>query len=104
MYEICTDGLDPPEQDVGFLECTTEHHALLVVDVVVRCPVHHQVLLVGQLLGLRVDVASLVASQVVLRGGQAQVSEERWVIIMAMFTSSPCLTSHCRYCRSRSSW
>ena len=65
-----------PEQDVGLLESPAEHHALLVVDVVVGRPVHHQELLVGQLLGLRVDVAGLVTSQVVLGSGQTQVSTE----------------------------
>ena len=34
---------------------------------------HHQVLLVGELLGLGVDVTGLVASQVVVRCGQSQV-------------------------------
>ena len=46
------------------------------MDVVVRRAVHHQVLLVGQLLRLRVDVAGLVTSQVVLGSGQTQVSTE----------------------------
>ena len=36
---------------------------------------HHQVLLVGELLGLGVDVTGLVASQVVVRCGQSQVPE-----------------------------
>ena len=36
-------------------------------------PVHHQVLHVGELLGLGVDVTGLVASQVVVRCGQSQV-------------------------------
>ena len=43
------------------------------MDVVVGGPVHHQVLLVGELLGLGVDVTGLVASQVVVRCGQSQV-------------------------------
>ena len=59
---------DLPEQDVRLLKRPTKHHALLVVDVVVGRPVHHQVLLVGQLLGLGVDVTGLVTSQVVLGG------------------------------------
>ena len=64
---------DLSEQDIGLLQGSAEHHALLVVDVVVGGPVHHQVLLVGELLGLGVDVTGLVASQVVVRCGQSQV-------------------------------
>ena len=64
---------DLPEQHVRLLQRPAEHHALLVVDVVVGGPVHHQVLHVGELLGLGVDVTGLVASQVVVRCGQSQV-------------------------------
>ena len=45
------------------------------MDVVVGGPVHHQVLLVGELLGLGVDVTGLVASQVVVRCRQSKVPE-----------------------------
>ena len=45
----------------------------ICMNVVFGGPVHHQVLLVGELLGLGVDVTGLVASQVVVRCRQSQV-------------------------------
>ena len=48
-------------------------HMYICMNVVFGGPVHHQVLHVGELLGLGVDVTGLVASQVVVRCGQSQV-------------------------------
>ena len=48
-------------------------HMYICMNVVFGGPVHHQVLHVGELLGLGVDVTGLVTSQVVVRGGQSQV-------------------------------
>ena len=64
---------DLPEEHVGLLQRAAEHHGLLVVDVVVCRAVHHQVLLVGELLGAGGHVTGLVPGKIVIRGGQTQV-------------------------------
>ena len=58
------------------------------MDVVVGGAVDHQVLLVGQLLRLRVDVAGLITSQVVLRSGQTQVSRGKRVMLTSIILYS----------------
>ena len=50
-------------------------HMYICMNVVFGGPVHHQVLHVGELLGLGVDVTGLVASQVVVRCWKSQVPE-----------------------------
>ena len=67
---------DLSEEDVGLLQRAAEHHGLLVVDVVVCRAVHHQVLLVGELLGAGGHVTGLVPGKIVIRGGQTQVPEQ----------------------------
>ena len=67
-----------PKQNICLLQGPSQHHGLLIVNIVIRSPVDHQVLFLVQLGGLRGHVAGLVAAQVVVRRGQAQVpAEER---------------------------
>ena len=74
---------DLSEEDVSLLQRSAEHHGLLVVDVVIRRAVHHQVLLVGELLGLGGDVTGLVAGQVIITGGQAKIpTKVKWYLML----------------------
>lgn len=68
---------DLSKENVSFLKGSTEHHGLLVVNVVIRCSMNHQVLLVGELFGQRIDVTSLISGQIIIRCWQSKISTKR---------------------------
>ena len=90
MFPVVSDGVVLvrvrllSEQDVRLLQRSWEQHGLLVVDVVVSSAVHHQVLLVGELLGAGGHVTGLVPGKIVIRGGQTQVPVQWTVIIICI--------------------
>ena len=63
------------EQHISFLQRSAEHHGLLIVDIVICCTVHHQILFIFQFPGHSRDITGLVAGQVVIWCGQTQISE-----------------------------
>ena len=77
------------EQYISLLQSSAEHHGLLIVNIVIRSSMNHQVLLVLQLLSSGCHITGLVAGQIVLGCGQTEVSLNN-IIIITTQTSTYC--------------
>ena len=80
---------DLSEENILLLQSSAEHHGLLIVNIVIRSSMNHQVLLVLQLLCSGCHITGLVAGQIVLGCGQTEVSLNN-IIIITTQTSTYC--------------
>ena len=78
---------DLSEENILLLQSSAEHHGLLIVNIVIRSSMNHQVLLVLQLLCSGCHVTGLVARQIILGCGQTKVSVNNIIIITQTSTS-----------------
>ena len=78
---------DLSEENILLLQSSAEHHGLLVVNIVIRSSMNHQVLLILQLLCSGCHVTGLVARQIILGCGQTKVSVNNIIIITQTSTS-----------------
>ena len=79
---------DLSEENILLLQSSAEHHGLLIVNIVIRSSMNHQVLLVLQLLCSGCHVTGLVARQIILGCGQTKVSVNNTIMNGSTLESS----------------
>ena len=83
---------DLSKENICFLQSSAEHHGLLIMNIVIRSSMNHQVFLICQLLCSGGHVTGLVARQIILGCGQTKVSLNR-IIINSNLDPLPLLTT-----------
>ena len=67
-------GTNLSEQYISLLQSSAEHHGLLIVNIVIRGSMHHQIFFILQFFGHGGDVTGLITNQVVVGCWKSKVS------------------------------